>query len=411
MRRIKTFLLISLLLSATLVSGGEEDEILRLKIGDDTLKEKTMAIFPGEIYEATSGKSISFAEMIQGMAKSRLVYVGETHNSLEMHRIQAKIIQGLFDQDRDLTVGLEMYPVGQQEALNKWSLGILSEEGFIRDGLWYVNWNFNFGFYQDIFKVVKKNALPLYALNVPRDIITKVRMSGWKVLSEEEKELVPELDLTHQDHRTLIRTIFEGSDLPPQMKGKGLEMAFEGLYRAQTAWDETMAHHALGALNKEGGKIVVLAGSGHLLYNLGINLRAHMKSQMPFKTVVCVVVPQGEKSIQVSCSLADYVWGLSEEGRPAYPSIGLRFKKFDELENLVIERDPIDGVAKGTDFKKGDVVLSVDGEKYSDINELRIYLAQFAWGDKVTFHLLREAKEIEVILEFQITEDDSERPF
>ena len=411
MRRIKTFLLISLLLSATLFSGGEEDEILRLKIGDDTLKEKTMAIFPGEIYEATSGKSISFAEMIQGMAKSRLVYVGETHNSLEMHRIQAKIIQGLFDQDRDLTVGLEMYPVGQQEALNKWSLGILSEEGFIRDGLWYVNWNFNFGFYQDIFKVVKKNALPLYALNVPRDIITKVRMSGWKVLSEEEKELVPELDLTHQDHRTLIRTIFEGSDLPPQMKGKGLEMAFEGLYRAQTAWDETMAHHALGALNKEGGKIVVLAGSGHLLYNLGINLRAHMKSQMPFKTVVCVVVPQGEKSIQVSCSLADYVWGLSEEGRPAYPSIGLRFKKFDELENLVIERDPIDGVAKGTDFKKGDVVLSVDGEKYSDINELRIYLAQFAWGDKVTFQLLREAKEIEVILEFQITEDDSERPF
>ena len=411
MRRIKTFLLISLLLSATLVSGGEEDEILRLKIGDDTLKEKTMAIFPGEIYEATSGKSISFAEMIQGMAKSRLVYVGETHNSLEMHRIQAKIIQGLFDQDRDLTVGLEMYPVGQQEALNKWSLGILSEEGFIRGGLWYVNWNFNFGFYQDIFKVVKKNALPLYALNVPRDIITKVRMSGWKVLSEEEKELVPELDLTHQDHRTLIRTIFEGSDLPPQMKGKGLEMAFEGLYRAQTAWDETMAHHALGALNKEGGKIVVLAGSGHLLYNLGINLRAHKKSQMPFKTVVCVVVPQGEKSIQVSCSLADYVWGLSEEGRPAYPSIGLRFKKFDELENLVIERDPIDGVAKGTDFKKGDVVLSVDGEKYSDINELRIYLAQFAWGDKVTFQLLREAKEIEVILEFQITEDDSERPF
>ena len=411
MRRIKTFLLISLLLSATLFSGGEEDEILRLKIGDDTLKEKTMAIFPGEIYEATSGKSISFAEMIQGMAKSRLVYVGETHNSLEMHRIQAKIIQGLFDQDRDLTVGLEMYPVGQQEALNKWSLGILSEEGFIRDGLWYVNWNFNFGFYQDIFKVVKKNALPLYALNVPRDIITKVRMSGWKVLSEEEKELVPELDLTHQDHRTLIRTIFEGSDLPPQMKGKGLEMAFEGLYRAQTAWDETMAHHALGALNKEGGKIVVLAGSGHLLYNLGINLRAHKKSQMPFKTVVCVVGPQGEKSIQVSCSLADYVWGLSEEGRPAYPSIGLRFKKFDELENLVIERDPIDGVAKGTDFKKGDVVLSVDGEKYSDINELRIYLAQFTWGDKVTFHLLREAKEIEVILEFQITEDDSERPF
>jgi len=303
-----------------------------------------------------------------------------------------------------------MYPVSQQEALNKWSLGILSEEGFIRDGQWYVNWNFHFGFYREVFKAVKKNAIPLYALNVPRDIITKVRMRGWDVLSEEEKEMVPESDLTHQDHRTLIRTIFESADLPHQMKGKGLEMVFEGLYRAQAAWDETMAHHALGALNKEGGKIVVLAGSGHLLYNLGINLRAYKKSQMPFKTVVCVVVPQGEKNVQVSCSLADYVWGLAEEGRPAYPSVGLRFKKFDGLENLVIERDPIDGVAKGSDFKKGDVVLSIDDKKHSDINELRMYLAQFTWGDRVTFHLLREAEEVEVILEFQMTEEDTENP-
>ena len=410
MNGIRIFLSMILLLSAALVFGAEEDEILHLKIGDETLKEKTMLVSPGNIHEANSGKTISFVEMIQGMKKSRLVYVGETHNSLVMHQIQAKIIQGLYEQDRELTVGMEMYPITQQEPLNKWSLGILSEQEFIRGARWYVNWNFHFGFYRDIFKVVKKNEIPLYALNVPRDIITKVRMRGWEALSEEEKGMVPELDLTHQDHRTLIRAIFESSDLPPQMKGKGLEMAFEGLYRAQTAWDETMAHHALGALNKEGGKVVVLAGSGHLLYNLGINLRAYKKSRMPSKTVVCVVVPEGKKHVEVSRSLADYVWGLEEEGRPVYPSIGLRLKKFEELDNLVIERDPIDGVAKGSDFKKGDVILSVDGKKYADINELRIYLAQFTWDDKVTFQLLRDARQIEALLKFQMPEDDTESP-
>jgi len=403
------FLAIVLILSSgSQVFGDQEEEILRLKIGDEDLKEKTMAISPGEIYEAASGKPISFAEMLQGMAKSRLVYVGETHNSLPMHRIQAKIIQGLFDQDRDLTVGLEMYPVTQQEPLNKWSLGILSEEEFIRDGQWYMNWNFNFEYYQDIFRVVKNNAIPLYALNVPRDIISKVRRRGWEALSDEEKGMIPEPDLSHKDHRTLIRTIFEGADLPHQMKGKGLEMAFEGLYRAQTAWDETMAHHALAALHKEEGKIVVLAGSGHLLYNLGINLRAYNKSRMPFKTVVCVVIPKGKKSVEVSCSLADYIWGLPEEGRPAYPSVGLRFKKFEGLENLVIERAPIDGVAKGADFEKGDVVLSVDGKKHSDINELRTYLAKYTWGDQVTFQILRDAQQVEVLLKFQMPEDDAE---
>ena len=410
MNRIPLFLAISLILSAFMVFGDQEEEILRLRIGAKALREKTMTVSTGKIYAANTGNHVSFEEMIRGMAKSRLVYVGETHNSLQMHRIQTNIIQGLYEQDRDLTVGMEMYPITQQEVLNKWSLGILTEEEFIREGQWYVNWNFHFGFYQDIFRVVKRNAIPLYALNVPRDIITKVRMRGWESLSEQEKRMVPEPDLTHQDHRTLIRTIFEGADLPHQMKGRGLEMAFEGLYRAQTAWDETMAHHALAALHKEEGRIVVLAGSGHMLYNLGINLRAYNKSQMPFKTVICVIIPKGKKSVEVSCSFADYVWGLPEEERPVYPSVGLRLKKFEGLENLVIERDPIDGVAKGADFKKGDVLLSVDGKKHVDINELRRYLARFTWGDQVKFQLLRDAQQIEVLLKFQMPEDDTENP-
>ena len=392
------------------MTDEDKDRYLRLNIGTPGLKDKVLSISQDRLYDMSSGQTVEFSRMIDSLIPSRFIYVGETHNSLPMHQIQAKIIESLYEQDRNLSVGLEMYPVTQQEALKKWSLGILSEKEFIRDGQWYVNWNFHFGFYRDIFREVKKNAIPLYALNVPREIITGIRMKGWEALPEEERELVPKPDLTNQDHRTLIRTIFTSSDLPPQMKGKGLEMAFEGLYRAQTAWDETMARYSLEALEKEGGRIVVLAGSGHLLYNLGINLRAYNKSSLPFKTVVCVVIPEGEESVPVSRSLADYVWGLPEEERPAYPSVGLRFKEFDGLDNLVIERDPIDGVAKGSDFKKGDVLLSVDGKKFTDVNELRTHLAGFNWGEQVTFRLLRDAQEIEVILKFRMTEEDTENP-
>jgi len=59
------------------------------------------------------------------------------------------------------------------------------------------------------------------------------------------------------------------------------------------------------------------------------------------------------------------------------------------------------GIAKGQNFKKGDVVLSVDGNRFFSINKLRIYLSKFSWGDEVTFKLLREAKEIEVKLKFE----------
>jgi uncharacterized iron-regulated protein len=410
MIRLKRILMALMVLSTVLLAfADEEEKILRLKLGQEDLKEKVMEVSADTIYSAEKGTPIPFAEMIQEMAASRFIYVGETHNSLPMHQIQAEIIRVLYEQDRNLSVGLEMFPLTQQEALNKWSLGILSECEFIRTGQWYVTWNFNFGFYRSIFQLAKEKSLPVFALNAPRDIISQIRMRGWEALSEEEKEMIPKPGLGHEEHKSLIRTIFESTDLPPQMKGKGLEMAFEGLYRAQSAWDETMAFYALKALAKEEGKMVVLAGSGHLLYNLGINRRAFEKSQLPFKTVVCVVIPKDKQSIEVSRTLADYVWGIHEEEKPAFPSIGLSFKKISGLDNLVIDKKPKDGVAEDGNFEKGDVILSVDGKTFRDINELRIYLARFTWGDEVEFLLLRDAEEIQVVLKFLAVENGKEK--
>ena len=403
-----TVISIFLLTFSILYGQEEEDKILLLKIGDKKLKDKTMDVSAGKIYSARVGSQILFQEMIKEIKESEFVYVGETHNSLPMHDIQSKIIQALYGQDRNLSIGLEMFPVSFQEALNKWSMAILSQEEFIQESRWYVNWNFNFGFYEKIFELAKNNKIPLYGLNAPRAIISKIRMKGWDKLSEDEKKVVPNPDISHEEHRILIRTIFEATEIPHQMKGGGLDMVFDGLYRAQSAWDEVMALNAVRSREREGRKMVVLAGSGHLIYNLGINRRAYEKSRLPFKTVICVVIPEGKKSIKVARSLADYVWGIPEEKIPAFPSVGLRFKKFDRLDNLVIESKPIDGVSKNANFEKGDVILSVDGMSFSDINELRIYLAGFKWDDEVKFCILREAQQLEVLLKFQPPEKEGQ---
>jgi len=403
-----TVISIFLLTFSILYGQEEEDKILLLKIGDKKLKDKTMDVSAGKIYSARVGSQILFQEMIKEIKESEFVYVGETHNSLPMHDIQSKIIQALYGQDRNLSIGLEMFPVSFQEALNKWSMAILSQEEFIQESRWYVNWNFNFGFYEKIFELAKNNKIPLYGLNAPRAIISKIRMKGWDKLSEDEKKVVPNPDVSHEEHRILIRTIFEATEIPHQMKGGGLDMVFDGLYRAQSAWDEVMALNAVRSREREGRKMVVLAGSGHLIYNLGINRRAYEKSRLPFKTVICVVIPEGKKSIKVARSLADYVWGIPEEKIPAFPSVGLRFKKFDRLDNLVIESKPIDGVSKNANFEKGDVILSVDGMSFSDINELRIYLAGFKWDDEVKFCILREAQQLEVLLKFQPPEKEGQ---
>jgi len=408
-KKLLTEILSIFFLASMLCGSGQEDKTLTLQIGNKKLKDKAMEVTPGNIYSAQEGRPIPFSKMIAEMKDCEFVYVGETHDSLPMHEIQARIILALCEQQRGLSIGLEMFPATSQDALNKWSLGILSRDEFIQESRWYVNWNFNFGFYEGIFMLAKDNKIPVYALNAPREIIAKIRMRGWDGLSEEEKKIVPNPDLSHEEHRTLIRTIFEDTELPPQMKGKGLEMAFEGLYRAQSAWDEVMALNAVSAQKREDKKMVILAGSGHLIYNLGINRRAYERSHMPYKTVICVTVPEGRERVSVSRSLADYVWAIPEEKMPVFPSVGLRIKKFEGLDNLVIESDPISGVALGADFKKGDVILDVDGKSFSDINELRIYLADFKWNDEVRFHLLRDASEKEVLLRFKLPEHKVER--
>lgn len=379
--------------------AGEEEKILLLKVGNRSLKDKVMDISGGKIYSALRGKPIPFQEMIREMAKSRFLYLGESHDSLLNHDIQLKVIQALHHRDRNLVIGIEMMPSSKQEILNKWSLGLLTPEEFLQEARWYVHWNLNFAYYQKIFLFAKENKIPLYALNAPRALIHKIRLEGWEALSDAEKELIPQPDLSHKEHRQLIRTIFESTPIPHPMKEKGLDMAFEGLYRAQSAWDEVMAHRADITARREGKRMIVLAGSAHFLYNLGVNRRAYERNRLPFYTLVCVEVPEA-KTVRVSRSLADFVWGIPEEGRPAYPSIGLRLKKVEGLDNLIIESQAIEGVAKGSDFQKGDIILSVDERRFLDINELRMYLARFQWGDEVRFRILRQGEIKEIDLKF-----------
>jgi len=109
-------------------------------------------------------------------------------------------------------------------------------------------------------------------------------------------------------------------------------------------------------------------------------------------------VPKGRSSLTVSRTLADYICGLSEEERPAYPSLGLRLRTVAGLSNLVIESKPVEGAAVGQDFEKGDIILAVNGKAYSDINDLRLELAVFTWGQEVKFKLLRAGEVREVTL-------------
>ncbi len=391
-------------------AADKPDPTLTLGIGDPALKGKVMEIGAGAILKGRTGQPIGFEAMIQEMMASRIVHVGETHNSMPMHEIEFQVIRALYAKDKHLAIGLEMIPVTLQEALNKWTAGILTKDELLREVRWYVTWNFNFGYYEKIFDFAREHRLPIYALNAPREVISKMRMRGWNALSDEEKAYFPGTpDTTNADHRTLIRAVFESSDIPEAMKGPGLDSVFEGLYRSQSAWDEVMGANAVRAAQAEGRRVVVCVGSGHLLYNLGLNRRAYEMSKLPFKTVIAVEVPAGKKTLPVSRALGDYVFGLTPEEKPAFPNIGLGLKKVENLENLVIDPKPAEGVAGRSDLEKGDIVLSVDGKAYSDINELRMELAKLRCGGEVKLKVLRAGAVKDVLFKCEKAAEPAEK--
>jgi uncharacterized iron-regulated protein len=387
-------------------AAEKPDPTLTLKIGDPQLKDKVMAVAPGDVLSGRSGRPVGFERMIDEMRTARIVHVGETHNSMPMHEIEFQVIRALYARDRHLAIGLEMVPVTLQEALDKWTAGILTKEEFLREIRWYVTWNFNFGYYEKIFDFAREHRLPIYALNAPREVISKIRMRGWDALTDEEKAFFPGVpDTTNADHRALIRAVFESSDIPEGMKGPGLDSVFEGLYRSQSAWDEVMGANAVKAVEAEGRRLVVCVGSGHLLYNLGLNRRAYERSKLPFKTVIAVEVPAGQKSLAVSRAIGDYVFGLAAQDKPAFPNIGLGLKKVDGLENLVVDPKPAEGASSRAGFEKGDVILSVDGRAYTDINQIRMELAKLRCGGEVKFKVLRAGAVKDVALKCERTAD------
>jgi uncharacterized iron-regulated protein len=407
-KTICVFAALAAVMSFAVGAAGQDaagDPTLRLKIGDPRFKDKTVDIAPGEFVSSETGKTLPFAKMIEEMKPARIIHVGETHDSRPIHDLQAKIVRALYEQDRGLIIGMEMFPSTMQDVLNRWSLGILSAEEFIREARWYVTWNFNFAFYREVFDFAKENRIPIYGLNAPREVITKIRRSGWDALAEAEKALVPKPDLMHAEHRQLMKQIFGSAEMPAAMAGMpgGADMMFEGLYRAQSAWDEVMGANAVEAVRKERKKMVVLVGSGHLIYNLGLNRRAYERSKLPFKTVISVFVEKNKPSETVARSLGDYLFGIAEEGRPAYPSFGLGLKQVKNLENLFVDAKPIDGVARGQDIEKGDILLTVDDQVWTDINELRTHLAALPWDGEVRLHILRAGVEKDVVLKIKET--------
>ncbi|MBM4338893.1 MAG: PDZ domain-containing protein [Deltaproteobacteria bacterium] len=347
-----------------------------------------------EIIKLPAGEKISFQQLSDDLQGARVIFVGESHDQVEHHQIQVKIIKDLMAKGKEVAIGMEMFEKSQQPILDKWSHGLLTEEDFLKEVQWEKTWSMDYQLYRSILDEAKNHRLKVIALNVHRDLVRKVAQTGIEKLSPEDKTKLPEINLTDKEHLSYIKTIYRDHQ-------GGSAEKFKHFYQAQCLWDEGMAETLAQFLKSPDGAgktMVVIAGSGHIVFDFGIPKRFYRRTPLPFQTIV---LKTWKKNLDedlsfsgVSEPLADFLWithpSPFEKKRPR---IGVVLKEKEEAKGVLIERVIPGSPAEKAGLLPGDQFVSIDGKEITKLKDIHDAVVQKGRGKEIIIIILRESSE------------------
>lgn len=430
-------LFVSTILSFIILTNGfsQSFDSDRLPIGDSNKKYNFCTVKLDKIFNTNNNKESAFDEMINDLKQKRIVMIGESHTNQLHHDVQFEVIKGLVESGKPVVLALEMFNPGQNDALALWSSGKTDPDTFLEQTDFLTTWSHNYRYYKPIFDYCREKQIPIYGTNVERKYASKINLGGLSSLTDEDLQILPYIDTANVEHKFLINVMMDGMDasMPKQ---------FVNMYAAQCLWDAAMGEGAIEAAKKHPeATIVVLAGSGHVVYNLGIGRIIKDKSDLPFASVVTVDIPNktnhsgmdkvskdpekdkktttisphsmgmmsmdGTPSRTVIRSYADYLFGKSEVKQEKYPSFGFSLKDTESSEYLIDKIFP-QTVAYENGLQKGDLIQFVDGKSFDNLFELKKYLHFKNWDEEITFKIQRdnESKEITFIIKPVKSYDD-----
>jgi len=404
--RLLTFVIFALALAAPSVPAAEK--LLHLAIGDPARKDHVAPLVLDGITDTKTGELITPAELAKRLSATRLLLIGEEHTSVEFHRVQYLVLDALVKSGRKVMIGLEMYPHTEQRFLDQWRDGLVTEEGFLRLSHWYDNWGYNWMYYRDIFMLARDNKVPMYGVNTPREVVSAVRRKGLAGLTPEEAALIPkDIDVDSADHMTFFRTTFEGNEGPVHGGGMPEEM-FKNMLSAQATWDATMGYYGVQALKQSGDPkaiMVILVGSGHVAYGVGIERQAKKWADGPITTIIPVPVGTPARGIEkdTQASYANFTWGVQDEAYSAYPTMGTSTAvgEGDAARRVIIVQAGSAAALAGV--KVGDVMQSLDGVPLTDKETFNRVMATKRWGDATPLVVKRGAETVTLNVVFRRT--------
>ncbi len=356
----------------------------------------------GSIVHLPTGVKINFDQLVNTLSDSRVIYVGETHDNLEAHRVQLEIIQALNKKfPGRVAVGMEMFRRSAQPQLDLWQSGRLSDREF--KSLFYKHWGTDYRIYKMVFDYISKNRLPIIGLKSNKETQKKFREKGYPERSNDGS--FPEIDLEDPFHKAYSASVFGGHEKQSLKNSKP--------YKMLLLWEETMAETVANFLNEErfnDWKLVVLAGGFHVQYGFGIPKRAFRRIPHSYSIVLPTVthIPPELKdremsydSVSIPLYSADFAWKVDYK---VLPEGKIKLGVF--LEET--EKGPkIKSVGEGSNADRAgilanDILIEMSGEPINGVEDLKEFLQTKKSGDVVTVKLIRNS--VQMILEMELLE-------
>ncbi|MBW4664592.1 MAG: ChaN family lipoprotein [Chroococcus sp. CMT-3BRIN-NPC107] len=251
---------------------------------------------------------IGRSQLTQQLAKAKVVYLGETHDSAEDHRLQLEIIRQLQKKNSRVAIALEMFQRPYQGVVDDYLAGKINEQELLNKSEYKQRWGYPWQYYAPIVQFAKAKKLPILALNTPTEITRLVAKNRLDSLTPEQSKFIPpiaEIRTDNAEYRQLMLGIFQQH----QAEAKGNSPDFEKFFQAQVLWDETMAEAIAKFIQANPDyQVVVLVGQGHIVYNYGIPSRVARRLKIPLTQRSVLLSNNLEEKSTTKLPIADYVF-------------------------------------------------------------------------------------------------------
>lgn len=322
-------------------------------------------------------KLINMDQLLDRATSRQVVFVSETHTRYDHHLNQLAVVKRMHAQHQTLAIGLEFIQQPFQPVLNDYVAGNIDEAEMLRQSGYFEHWRYDFRLYRPLFQFAREQKIPLIALNASHELVGMVSDKGRAQVPEEMQDQLPaDIGPAGDAYLKRLREIFDqhpGSD----------ERDFERFVEVQLLWDESMAERAARwfAENPH-GRMVILAGTGHIAYGDGIPQRLQRRHALTSASIINL-----DSSDAIDPAMGDFIVLSPEQSLPPSGQLGVILDSSVSPPSIIGFAE--NSAAKQAGLHEDDRIVRIDGHSIESFTDIRLALLDRTAGENVEVEITR----------------------